>query len=116
MARTWVGNVKGPQGEQGDTGPEGPEGPRGDPGPQGIPGVKGDPGQEGGLVLNDVFYTHIQSVASALWTITHPLSYHPTVTVVDSSGRVVEGGVTYLSNNTVQVEFSAGFSGIAYLT
>lgn len=41
------GQVPGPQGIQGQTGPQGPAGPQGDPGPQGPQGIKGDPGDTG---------------------------------------------------------------------
>ena len=41
------GQVPGPQGVQGQTGPQGPAGPQGDPGPQGPQGIKGDPGDTG---------------------------------------------------------------------
>lgn len=41
------GQVPGPQGAQGQTGPQGPVGPQGDPGPQGPQGIKGDPGDTG---------------------------------------------------------------------
>ena len=41
------GQVPGPQGVQGQTGPQGPAGPQGDPGPRGPQGIKGDPGDTG---------------------------------------------------------------------
>lgn len=57
MALTWIkkGNLKGPKGETGLTGPKGIQGPKGEqgnPGPQGpkgIQGPKGDPGPTIGL-------------------------------------------------------------------
>lgn len=45
MAWTTVGNIQGPQGEQGIEGPAGPEGPQGiqgDPGPRGMKWFVGD--------------------------------------------------------------------------
>ncbi len=60
-------------------------------------------------------YVHTQSSPSATWSISHNLGRRPSVTVVDSAGTVVIGEVTYLSDNTLRVEFSAGFSGQAYL-
>jgi hypothetical protein len=60
-------------------------------------------------------YVHTQSFPSATWTISHNLGRRPSVTVVDSAGSVVIGEVTYLSDNSLRVEFSAGFSGQAYL-
>jgi hypothetical protein len=61
-------------------------------------------------------YVHTQGTPSAIWTITHNLGYYPGVNVVDSAGTEVEGEVTYLDANTVRVNFSAGFSGKAYLS
>lgn len=60
-------------------------------------------------------YTHEQGVAAATWTITHNLNKHPSVTVVDSAGTVVSGGVTYIDNNTIELTFNAAFKGTAYL-
>lgn len=57
-----------------------------------------------------------QTTASALWTVNHPLGGRPSVTVVDSSSTVVFGEVTYLSDTSVRISFSAPFSGFAYLT
>lgn len=106
----------GPRGDPGPAGVRGPEGLRGPEGPTGPQGLKGDPGTQGGLILSDVAYTHIQSIPSDVWTIEHPLSYPPSVTIVDSAGTEVEGGVQYLSPTTIRVVFSAGFSGTAYLS
>jgi hypothetical protein len=61
-------------------------------------------------------FTFAQSTPAAVWTITHPLRRMPDVTVVDSSGREVEGEVQYPDDHTVIVRFGAAFSGTAYLT
>ena len=47
MAKVLIGNVRGPQGIQGETGPQGPQGIHGEPGPQGIQGEKGETGPQG---------------------------------------------------------------------
>ena len=60
-------------------------------------------------------YVHIQGVASEIWSINHNLNRPPSVTVVDSAGQVVLGNVIYIDNNNISVQFSAGFSGKAYL-
>ena len=60
-------------------------------------------------------YTHTQTSASAIWTITHSLNCFPSVTVVDSAGSVVIGDVEYISATTVRVTFIAAFAGKAYL-
>jgi hypothetical protein len=60
-------------------------------------------------------YVHDQATPSSLWTITHNLGGFPAVSVVDSANQVGFGEVTYLSVNQLQISFSAGFSGKAYL-
>jgi hypothetical protein len=61
-------------------------------------------------------YVFNQASPSSTWNISHVLGGKPSVTVVDSSGTVVVGEVTYNSNTSVTVSFSAPFSGSAYLT
>lgn len=60
-------------------------------------------------------YVHRQAAASETWTVYHSLGKYPSVTVVDSTGRVVYGGVEYQDANTVILTFSGAFSGVAYL-
>lgn len=60
-------------------------------------------------------YTHTQSSASAVWTITHNLNCYPAVSVVDSAGTVVFGDINYISANVIVVTFVAPFGGKAYL-
>lgn len=60
-------------------------------------------------------YTHVQSVAAAMWTITHNLGCYPSVTVVDSGGTVGWCQVQYVSANQLTVTVSAAFAGTAYL-
>jgi hypothetical protein len=64
--------------------------------------------------VGDARYTHAQSVASTEWNVVHGLGKHPSVTVVDSSNRVVEGELEYLDTFTVRLTFSSAFSGFAY--
>ena len=47
MAKIDLGQVVGPQGAKGDTGPTGPQGAKGDTGPTGPQGAKGDTGPTG---------------------------------------------------------------------
>jgi hypothetical protein len=61
------------------------------------------------------YFVFNQNNPSATWTITHNLGRRPSVTVVDSAGTVVIGEVTYTSDNALTIQFSAGFSGQAYL-
>ncbi len=87
---------------------QGPMGPRGPAGPQGPPGIQGDGGSGSSYVFD-------QMNASAAWTIAHNLGRFPSVTVVDSAGSTIEGDVQYTDANTVVVQFSATFAGLAYL-
>ena len=64
-------------------------------------------------VVQDKQYVHEQMVAMATWTITHNLNKYPAVTVLDLYGSVVYGDVYYISENVVQIQFSAPFSGKA---
>jgi hypothetical protein len=57
-----------------------------------------------------------QGSASDTWSINHTLGGYPSVTVVNSTGTVVVGTVTYISTSEIQIEFTAPFSGTAYLT
>jgi hypothetical protein len=60
-------------------------------------------------------HNYTQGVASNSWLIVHSLSKNPSVTVIDSSGSQVEGEVQYIDENTLRINFSAAFSGNAYL-
>lgn len=60
-------------------------------------------------------YTHDQGMPSTLWSIVHNLGKSPSVTIVDSSGEIVDGKVIYVDSNQINIEFNAGFSGLAYL-
>lgn len=92
-----VAGTPGPQGERGPAGAQGPAGPA---------GPQGEPAQN---------FVYEQAVAAAVWTINHNLSRYPQVTVVDSAGTTVEGGVEYNSLDTITITFSAPFAGRAFL-
>lgn len=64
---------------------------------------------------SDLTYTHVQDEPSDTWTIVHTLGKHPSVSVVDSANRKIEGEVEYPDVNTVVVRFLGAFSGKAYL-
>lgn len=57
-----------------------------------------------------------QAAPASTWIINHPLGGFPAVSIVDSANTVVFGMVTYISEEQITVEFSAPFSGKAYLT
>lgn len=82
----------------------------GNSGPQ---GPKGDPGE---VRYVDLSYIHNQVSAASVWTINHGLQFIPNITVVDSSGNVIEGSYNYPNSNTVILTFSNPFAGKAYLS
>ena len=83
-----------------------------------------------GSIVNEVFYdfsvftlssqgtpTFIftQGVPATTWNIQHDLGKFPSVSVINNNNIVINGEVTYIDNNNVQLNFSAGFTGKAYL-
>jgi len=70
----------------------------------------------GGAAGNTRRHVHTQASPSITWVINHSLGGKPSVSVVDSADTMVVGEVTYNSNSQVTVEFTAAFSGYAYLT
>lgn len=65
----------------------------------------------------DQTYTHTQSIPSSQWVIQLPTGFkkYPSVTITDSAGTVVHGGVQYTElTNTVTLTFTAAFSGTAH--
>jgi hypothetical protein len=88
----------------------GTKGDKGEQGPQGVPGEEGPPGAS---AINPIVFD--QAVPAQTWTIEHGLNTYPLLTVVDSANQTVMGDIKYLDANTVQLTFSAPFSGTAYL-
>jgi len=82
-------------------------------GPKTAEGWPASPFYTPGATLRHV---HTQASASSTWTINHSLGGYPSVTVVDSALTTVIGEVLYVSTSQVVVEFTAPFSGFAYLT
>jgi len=68
-----------------------------------------------GFIKKQETYTHDQGMPSTLWTIEHNLDKLPSATVVDTTGKVVTGEITYNNTNKITIEFNASFSGLAYL-
>ena len=77
-------------------------------GPAGPPG----PISSGAVAGHLVF---LQPNPATVWVIVHNFGYNPSVTVVDSGGSVVVGNITYIDLNTLNIAFSAQFSGTAYI-
>src|SRR4051794_10681495 len=87
------------------------------PGAQGPRGLQGAPGEQGPPgSIDNASYIWPQNDPDSVWVIPHNLGYHPAVTVVDSGGTTVEGGVQYLDAHTVVVTFDLPFGGVAYLS
>ena len=56
-----------------------------------------------------------QGVPAVQWVISHNLGKFPAVSVVNNNKVLINGEVTYIDNNNLEVNFSAGFAGQAYL-
>jgi hypothetical protein len=56
-----------------------------------------------------------QNTVATTWNIQHNLGKFPSVSVINNNNVIINGEVTYIDNNNVQLNFSAGFSGKAYL-
>ena len=63
----------------------------------------------------DKTFVFSQGVPSLQWTVQHNLNKFPSVSVVNNNNIVINGEVTYIDANNVQLNFSAGFAGKAYL-
>jgi hypothetical protein len=68
------------------------------------------------FTVGRVSYEHTQGSVSNSWIINHNLGFKPNVTVVDSAGTIYEGEITYTNTNSLTVNFSSAFSGMAYLS
>ena len=64
---------------------------------------------------SDLTFVFTQGVPATVWNIQHNLGKFPSVSVINNNNVVINGEVTYIDNNNVQLNFSAGFSGKAYL-
>ena len=86
-----------------------------------LEGASGDPSTSvialaaTGISKTDSFFTFTQDSPSAVWNIQHNLEKFPSVTVIDSADDVVYGNTTYVDENNLTINFSAPFSGKAYL-
>ena len=63
-------------------------------------------------ISSDKFYKHEQSVLSTVWTIEHGLDKQPSVSAYYMN-NMMHGIVRYLTNNTLEIEFSVPCRGIA---
>lgn len=86
-----------------------------DAGVQGPTGATGAQGPAGVAGSSHSTYVHNQNVPASFWDITHNLASYPSVSVIDSTGGLVVGDISYVSNNRLTITFSGAFSGQAYL-
>ena len=63
----------------------------------------------------DKTFVFTQAAPATVWNILHNLGKFPSVSVINNNDIVINGEVTYIDNNNVQLNFSAGFTGKAYL-
>lgn len=64
--------------------------------------------------INDKHYVHDQNTPSAVWICNHNLNKYPAVTVLDSTGREVEGEIDHTDTTQAVLTFNGGgFSGKA---
>jgi hypothetical protein len=67
------------------------------------------------LSAGDKNYVFVQALPETTWTIQHNLQKFPSVSVVNNNNVLLYGETTYTDTNNLQINFSAGFSGKAYL-
>jgi hypothetical protein len=67
------------------------------------------------IPTGDKNFVFTQSVPSTRWVINHNLEKYPSVSVVNINNVLMYGNVTYIDLNSLEIEFSAGFSGKAYI-
>jgi hypothetical protein len=65
-------------------------------------------------VISDKSYVHNQSSPGLSWAITHNLSKRPSVQIVDSLNRRIEGSVEYIDENNVLISFEVAITGKAF--
>lgn len=65
--------------------------------------------------LEDKNFVFTQATPSATWNVQHNLNKFPSVTSVNNSNIKMFGEVTYVDENNLTINFSAGFSGKAYM-
>ena len=67
------------------------------------------------IVKTDANQIHEQKASSSSWNINHNLNKYPSVIVIDSAGTEVKGDINYIDKNNITINFSADFTGKAYL-
>jgi hypothetical protein len=82
-----------------------------------ISGPRGAKGEDGTVQYAgaDATFSWSPAEASDSWVISHTLNKYPSVTVFDTTGRLVIPEVTYLNTSLVQIDFAFPTSGTAVL-
>jgi hypothetical protein len=70
--------------------------------------------QSSDTVMETVYF--VQDTPDTIWYITHNLNKRPSITVYDSTHRVVIPDVVNATTTTVELHFSAATGGYAYLS
>ena len=63
----------------------------------------------------DKNFVFTQATPSTEWIINHNMEKFPSVSVVNNNNILMYGNTTYVDKNNLKINFSAGFSGKAYL-
>ena len=64
---------------------------------------------------SDKTFVFVQASPTADWNIQHNMGKFPSVAVVNNNNILMYGNTTYIDENNLTINFSAGFSGKAYL-
>ncbi len=65
---------------------------------------------------SDKYYEHYQSIASTTWIVNHMFGRYPSVSVKDTSGRIIYGGIEHFNVNTAILTWSVPVSGTGIFT
>lgn len=63
----------------------------------------------------DKNFVFVQNTPSLVWHVNHNLNKYPSVSVVNINNILMYGNTTYIDQNNLTIEFSAEFSGKAYI-
>ena len=58
---------------------------------------------------------HDHTAPEEVWVISHGLMSKPDVTVLDTSGQILAGNVTYVDDDSLTIAFGTPTTGTAYL-
>ena len=67
------------------------------------------------VTISSKTFVFEQGIASNIWEITHNLNKRPSITLVDTTGRVFEAYREYINDNQVNIKLESPTAGFAYL-